>query len=58
MGGHSVVYLTPIYSIHHLGVVGHIEDIAVSKDQQGKKLGQHIIETLDGIAKSVGCYKV
>jgi len=44
-------------SIHNLGSVGHIEDIAVSKDQQGKKLGLRIIEALDYIAARVGCYK-
>jgi len=38
--------------------VGHIEDIAVAKDQQGKKLGLRIIQALDGIAEAVGCYKV
>lgn len=45
-------------SIHNLGLVGHIEDIAVAKDQQGKKLGLHIIQALDFIAEQVGCYKV
>lgn len=45
-------------SIHNLGLVGHIEDIAVTKDQQGKKLGLRIIEALDYVAKKVGCYKV
>ncbi|KAI4175528.1 MAG: hypothetical protein LQ346_008067 [Caloplaca aetnensis] len=44
--------------IHNLGMVGHIEDIAVAKDQQGKKLGLRIIEALDYIAQKVGCYKV
>jgi GNAT superfamily N-acetyltransferase len=43
--------------IHQLGLVGHIEDIAVSKDQQGKKLGLHIIHALDFVAEKVGCYK-
>ncbi|KAI4215592.1 MAG: hypothetical protein LQ351_002061 [Letrouitia transgressa] len=43
--------------IHNLGLVGHIEDIAVLKDQQGKKLGLRIIQALDFIAKKVGCYK-
>jgi len=43
--------------IHNLGLVGHIEDIAVAKDQQGKKLGLRIIEALDAIAAAVGCYK-
>lgn len=45
-------------SIHNLGMVGHIEDIVVNKDQQGKKLGLRIIEALDYIAEKVGCYKV
>ncbi|CCF33401.1 acetyltransferase [Colletotrichum higginsianum] len=43
--------------IHSLGLVGHIEDIAVAKDQQGKKLGLRIIQALDFIAEKVGCYK-
>lgn len=44
--------------IHGLGCVGHIEDIAVARDQQGKKLGLRIIQALDELAKEVGCYKV
>lgn len=43
--------------IHALGLVGHIEDIAVAQDQQGKKLGLRIIQTLDYVAEKVGCYK-
>ncbi|KAF1851848.1 glucosamine 6-phosphate N-acetyltransferas-like protein [Cucurbitaria berberidis CBS 394.84] len=43
--------------IHNLGLVGHIEDIAVAKDQQGKKLGLRIIQALDFVAEKVGCYK-
>lgn len=43
--------------IHSLGNVGHIEDIAVAKDQQGKKLGLRLIQALDYIAAQVGCYK-
>ena len=46
------------HSIHDLGLVGHIEDIAVAKDQQGKKLGLRIIQALDYVAEKVGCYKV
>lgn len=38
--------------------MGHIEDIAVAKDQQGKKLGLSIIQALDYVAEKVGCYKV
>lgn len=44
--------------IHSLGLVGHIEDIAVEKGQQGKKLGLRIIQALDFVAAQVGCYKV
>jgi glucosamine-phosphate N-acetyltransferase len=44
--------------IHSLGMVGHIEDIAVEKNQQGKKLGLRIIQALDYVAAHVGCYKV
>lgn len=44
--------------IRHLGLVGHIEDIAVAGDQQGKKLGLRIIETLKAIGQGNGCYKV
>lgn len=40
-----------------LGSVGHIEDIAVDKTQQGKKLGLRLIQTLTDISEALGCYK-
>ena len=40
-----------------LGAVGHIEDIAVAADQQGKKLGLRIINALTLISESHGAYK-
>ncbi|KAF7303815.1 Glucosamine 6-phosphate N-acetyltransferase [Mycena indigotica] len=40
-----------------LGSVGHIEDIAVDKAQQGKKLGLRIIQALTHISEASGCYK-
>jgi glucosamine-phosphate N-acetyltransferase len=43
--------------IRGLGSAGHIEDIAVDKAQQGKKLGLRIIEVLTHISETVGCYK-
>ena len=43
--------------IHNLGCVGHIEDIAVLEDQQGKRLGLYILQALGYIAEKVGCYK-
>jgi citrate lyase synthetase len=44
-------------SIHSCALAGHIEDIAVSKSEQGKKLGIKIIHTLMDISEKVGCYK-
>ncbi|KAK6526678.1 Glucosamine-phosphate N-acetyltransferase-like protein [Arthrobotrys megalospora] len=43
--------------IRNCGLVGHIEDIAVAKEQQGKKLGLRMINALDYIAEKAGCYK-
>ncbi|EIE91644.1 hypothetical protein G6F57_002851 [Rhizopus arrhizus] len=40
------------------GLVGHIEDIAVDQNQQGKKLGLRIIQALKHIGAKRGCYKV
>ncbi|KAI0055283.1 glucosamine 6-phosphate N-acetyltransferase [Artomyces pyxidatus] len=40
-----------------LGVVGHIEDIAVDNTVQGKGLGKRIILALLGISEAMGCYK-
>ena len=40
-----------------LSSVGHIEDIAVDKSQQGKKLGLRVIQALTGISENSGCYK-
>jgi hypothetical protein len=44
--------------LHGLGVVGHIEDIAVARDQKGKKMGLRILEALTFAASERGCYKV
>jgi len=43
--------------IRGLGKVGHIEDIAIDKSMQGKKLGLRIIQALAAISERVGCYK-
>ncbi|KAH8691182.1 acyl-CoA N-acyltransferase [Talaromyces proteolyticus] len=43
--------------IHNRGLVGHIEEVVVSNDQQGKGLGLILIRALDSIAVNVGCYK-
>jgi glucosamine-phosphate N-acetyltransferase len=41
-----------------MGSVGHIQDIAVAKNQHGKNLGLKMLMALDRLGKSVGCYKV
>lgn len=43
--------------IRGLGSAGHIEDIAVDKSQQGKKLGLRILQALTSISENSGCYK-
>jgi glucosamine-phosphate N-acetyltransferase len=57
LGGELECVVTPLGSLRNLGIVGHIEDIAVAKDQQGKRLGLRIIHALDYIAEKAGCYK-
>jgi glucosamine-phosphate N-acetyltransferase len=44
--------------IHGCGKVGHIEDIVVSPEYKGKKLGSLIIKFLIKYAKDLDCYKV
>lgn len=46
-----------IQSIHNFGTIGHIEDISIAKEHQGKGLGKLLINSLDAVAQSVGCYK-
>jgi glucosamine-phosphate N-acetyltransferase len=43
--------------IHDGGKVGHIEDVVVSKELQGKGIGEKIIRFVLEYAKSQGCYK-
>ena len=44
-------------SIHDLGIVGHVEEIAVRGDYQGQGIGIRILAGLTSIAEGVGCYK-
>lgn len=37
--------------------MAHIEEIAIRKEEQGKKLGLNMIQALSSVAKNVGCYK-
>lgn len=43
--------------IHDGGKVGHIEDVAVIKEYQGKGIGQKVVKALLEYAKKEGCYK-
>lgn len=43
--------------IHNGGKVGHIEDVVVDKNYQGKGTGEKIIKYVLEIAKKKGCYK-
>ncbi|KAI5964787.1 GNA1 [Candida pseudojiufengensis] len=44
--------------IHECGKIGHIEDISVAKEEQGKKLGNYMVKSLASLAEQAGCYKV
>jgi glucosamine-phosphate N-acetyltransferase len=44
--------------IHGGGFSGHIEDVAVHKDYQGKGIGAALIQHLIEQAKTAGCYKL
>ncbi|KAL1860737.1 hypothetical protein VTK73DRAFT_7196 [Phialemonium thermophilum] len=44
--------------IHNRGQIGHIEEIAISEDYQGRGLGRHLLAALDVLARDgLGCYK-
>ena len=43
--------------IHEVGIVGHIEDVVVKKEFQGKKIGEKIIKYVLQLAKKHDCYK-
>lgn len=43
--------------IHDGGKVGHIEDVSVRKEFQGKGVGQKIVTALLKYAQRQGCYK-
>ena len=43
--------------IHKGGMVGHIEDVVVNNNYQGKGIGEKIVRFLLEYAKKRGCYK-
>jgi glucosamine-phosphate N-acetyltransferase len=44
--------------IHHGGLVGHIEDVAVHKDFQRRGIGTSLVRHITEEARKLGCYKV
>lgn len=54
--GSTTLLIEPKF-IHNGGLVGHIEDVVVDKEYQGKKIGEKIMKFLLEISKNRGCYK-
>ena len=54
--GSTTLIIEPKF-IHNGSLVGHIEDVVVNKEFQGKKIGEKIMKYLIEIAKNRGCYK-
>ena len=44
--------------IHGGGLVGHIEDVAVRKAYEGKRVGSAVVGKAIQRARDLGCYKV
>jgi glucosamine-phosphate N-acetyltransferase len=44
--------------IHRISNVGHIEDVVISKEYRGKKIGKMLVQHLIDTAKTYDCYKV
>jgi glucosamine-phosphate N-acetyltransferase len=57
----KVIGATPLWIeqkfIHDGGKVGHIEDVVVRKEYQGKGVGKKIVNELLKYAEKKGCYK-
>ena len=54
--GATTLLIEPKF-IHNGGVVGHIEDVVVDKNHQGKKIGEKVVRYLLDYAQKRGCYK-
>jgi glucosamine-phosphate N-acetyltransferase len=53
----STTLLIETKFIHQGGKVGHIEDVVISKEFQGKGLGEQLIKYVIDYSKKNGCYK-
>jgi glucosamine-phosphate N-acetyltransferase len=54
--GATTLLIEPKF-IHKGGFVGHIEDVVVSKEFQGQKVGEKIIKYVLKVAEKHNCYK-
>lgn len=54
--GSTTVIIEPKF-IHDGGYVGHIEDVVVAKEHQGKGVGEKLVRALLEYAKKNNCYK-
>jgi len=54
--GSTTMIIEPKF-IHDGGNVAHIEDVVVSKDHQGKGIGEMLMNSLLELAKNNNCYK-
>ncbi len=54
--GSTTLLIEPKF-IHEGGLVGHIEDVVVTKEKQGFGIGEKLIENSLDYAKKAGCYK-
>jgi len=53
----SITLLIEPKFIHQGGLVGHIEDVVVRSELQGKGIGQQLVNAALEYAKNHGCYK-
>jgi len=53
----SITLLIEPKFIHQGGLVGHIEDVVVRSELQGKRIGEQLVNVALEYAKNHGCYK-
>lgn len=53
----SITLLIEPKFIHQMGLVGHIEDVVVRSELQGKGIGEQLVNAALEYAKNHGCYK-
>lgn len=56
VAGSASLFVEPKF-IHGGGKVGHIEDVVVHEDSQGRGIGKKLVEHATTEARAAGCYK-